>query len=173
MGSTKYISMIRIYQSSTSSYRWGQSRGITVYVSDDPSNWGSAVWTGTLNRGGWQQSRSFLAQGRYVKLVSKSTSSSQRLYEVQVQIPKGINPSTILLEGIYAPESAPYYIGWSTWLVVPFDGYDVLAALLLKGGHMAPGTYVISLGISAQLYDGTSISGSGTISVTAPEAPGP
>ena len=86
MGETINISRIRIYQHSwDSSRRWGQSDGIEVYVSDDPANWGSAVWTGTLNSGGWQYSGPFSAQGRYVKLYSRSDSSSQRLYEVEVE----------------------------------------------------------------------------------------
>jgi len=86
MGKTMNISRIRIYQSGTASYRWGQSNGIEVYVSDDPANWGSAVWTGTLNSGGWQSSGAFSKQGRYVRLYSRSTSSSQRFYEVEVEV---------------------------------------------------------------------------------------
>lgn len=89
LGETMSISRIRIYQSWASSDRWGQSNGIEVYVSDDPLNWGSAVWIGTLNYWGWQQSGTFSAQGRYVRLVSRSTSSSQRLYEVEVQTQVG------------------------------------------------------------------------------------
>ena len=54
-------------------------------MSDDPNDWGSAVWVGVLNSGGWQYTGSFSAQGRYVKLVSRSSSSNQRLYEVQVE----------------------------------------------------------------------------------------
>jgi hypothetical protein len=85
MGQTMNISQIRIYQSSTASYRWGGSSGVEVYVSNNPSSWGSAVWTGTLDASGWQQSGTFSAQGRYVRLRSLSTSSSQRLYEVDVK----------------------------------------------------------------------------------------
>jgi len=87
MGKTMNISRIRIYQYTgwDSSRRWGQSDGIEVYVSDDPNNWSSAVWTGTLNSGGWQYSGTFSAEGQYVKLVSLSSSSSQRLYEIEVE----------------------------------------------------------------------------------------
>jgi hypothetical protein len=85
MGKTINISRIRIYQHSWDSSRiWGQSSGLQVYVSDDPENWGSVVWTGTLDAEGWQESLPFSAEGRYVKLVSNSTSLSQRLYEVEV-----------------------------------------------------------------------------------------
>ncbi len=49
-----------------------------------------------------------------------------------------IDPATLRLEGLYEPESDPY-MSPSGRLVVPFDGYDVLEALLLKVGHMAPG----------------------------------
>lgn len=86
MGQTMDISRIQIYQSSTSLYRWGQSSGIEVYVSDNPGSWGSAVWVGTLNASGWRPSGTFSAVGRYIKLVSRSPSSSQRLYEVQVEV---------------------------------------------------------------------------------------
>jgi hypothetical protein len=83
MGQTMNISRIRIYQGS---YDWGGSDGIEVYISDDPANWGSAVWTGRIDGDGWVNSGQFQALGRYVKLVSKSNSSSQRLYEVQVEV---------------------------------------------------------------------------------------
>lgn len=82
MGQTMNISRIRIYQQS---YDWGDSSGIEVYVSDDPENWGSFVWTGQIDGWGWEYSGTFSAEGRYVKLVSLSTSSSQRLYEVEVE----------------------------------------------------------------------------------------
>jgi hypothetical protein len=173
MGQSTKITKIRIYQSSTSSYRWGQSSGIRVYVSNDPNNWGSYVWTGTLNSGGWRESGTFSATGRYVKLYSKSTSSSQRLYEVQVQKPGGIDPSTILLEGLYTPSSPPYYSYWGYVLCAPFHGDDVLAALLFKAGHMSPGQQYVYLTITANLYDGTPISGSGKITLTIPEPPPP
>ena len=88
MGQTRDISQIGIYQSSTASNRWGYQNNVEVYVSNDPNNWGSAVWTGRLDLGSnWQYSGTFSATGQYVKLVSKSTSSSQRLYEVQVKYP--------------------------------------------------------------------------------------
>jgi hypothetical protein len=85
MGQTMNISRIRIHQSGTPSYRWGQSAGVDVYVSDNPSSWGSAVWSGNLSGSDWQPSRTFSAQGRYVKLYSRSNSPSQRLYEVDVE----------------------------------------------------------------------------------------
>jgi hypothetical protein len=176
MGATTKISQIRIYQSSTSSYRWGRTYGLTVYVSDDPNNWGTAPWTGRLDYSyGWQTSGTFSAQGRYVKLVSKSSSSSQRLYELQVGTPIGIDPSTVLLEGLYSPESPPYYGGWwGKMLICPFNGNDVLTALYTKGGHMSPGqSYVISLTITAKLYDGTTVTGSASITLTIPSAPPP
>jgi hypothetical protein len=173
MGQSIPITKIRIYQSSYSTYRWGRSSGLSVYVSNDPNNWGSYVWTGKLDSSGWRETGTFSATGRYVKLVSKSTSSSQRLYEVQMRKPGGINPSTILLEGLYAPESPPYYGWWGSMLIVPFDGYDVLEALWFKGGgyHMSPGQHCINLEITANLYDGTAVSGTGAITLTIPEIP--
>ena len=85
MGQVHNISKIRIYQDSTPSNRWGQSNGIEVYVSNSTSSWGSAVWIGTLDSSGWQESGTFSKLGRYVRLYSRSTSSSQRLWEIQVR----------------------------------------------------------------------------------------
>jgi len=82
MGKTMNISKIRIYQGSDD---WGGSNGIDVYVSDDPGNWGSIVWTGRIDGSGWVESGTFSAMGRYVRLYSRSTSSSQRFYEVDVE----------------------------------------------------------------------------------------
>lgn len=122
MGETVSISRIRIYQSSTSSYRWGQSAGVEVYVSNDPDNWGSAVWIGTLNSGGWQASGAFSTQGRYVRLYSRSTSSSQRFYEVQVEVQERratieFNP----VERYQASFTYPLDLAWFG-AVVTFDG---------------------------------------------------
>ena len=86
MGSTMSISRIRIYQRD---YDWGGSAGIDVYVSDDPENWDSAVWTGRIDGYGWEYTGTFDAQGRYVKLVSKTNSADRRLYEVQVEVQEG------------------------------------------------------------------------------------
>ena len=82
MGETMNISRIRIYQRS---YDWGGSSGIEVYVSDDPEDWGSLLWTGRIDGYGWEYSGTFSAEGRYVRLVSLSTSDSRRFYEVQVE----------------------------------------------------------------------------------------
>jgi hypothetical protein len=86
MGVSVNVSKLRIYQDiSSSTYWWGQSYGIEVYVSDNPSSWGSAVWVGILNASGWQETGTFNKKGRYVRLRSLSTSRYQRLYEVQIQ----------------------------------------------------------------------------------------
>jgi hypothetical protein len=83
LGETMNVSRIRIYQSS---YDWGSTAGINIYVSNDPQNWGSAVWTGRVDGDGWVASGQFQAQGRYIKLESRSNSASQRLIEVQVEV---------------------------------------------------------------------------------------
>jgi len=122
MGQTMDISRIRIYQSGGSSYYWGGSSGIEVYVSNNPGSWGSAVWIGTLNSGGWQQSGSFSAQGRYVRLYSRSTSSSQRLYEVQVQVAQ--RQTTIEFNPVERYQASFTYARDVTWrgAIVTFDG---------------------------------------------------
>ena len=84
MGATMNLSKMRIYQGS---YDWGGSDDVEVYVSDDPENWGSAVWTGPMDRwgSGWKESGQFDAEGRYVKLVSNTDNRDRRLYEVQFE----------------------------------------------------------------------------------------
>jgi len=84
MGETSSVSRIRIYQDLDD---WGGSSGIEIYVSDNLLSWGSPVWSGRIDRygEGWEESGAFSAEGRYVKLVSLSTSSQQKLYEVDVE----------------------------------------------------------------------------------------
>jgi len=67
-----------------------------------------------------------------------------------------IATSTILLEGLYSPSSEPY--DRKNRVVVPFDGYDVLAAAILKAGHLTPGSHLIFLTITGELKDGTPFS---------------
>lgn len=127
LGESINISRIRIYQhTSTSTYRWGYPDGIEVYVSDNPNSWGSAVWVGTLNSGGWQESGPFNKKGRYVRLYSRSTSSSQRLYEVQVEVKEAraiieFNP----IERFSVAFKFPLDITWYG-AVVNFDATDMI-----------------------------------------------
>jgi hypothetical protein len=81
MGSTKTITKIKLFQ--VAGYRWGESSGLTVYVGDDPANLGASVWDGVLNADGWQESGAFSKDGRYIKLVTKTPASYQRMYEFQ------------------------------------------------------------------------------------------
>lgn len=88
---------------------------------------------------------------------------------------RDIDPSTILLEGVYSPdpEVEPYLSFWGLMLVVSFDGLDVVNALLIKGGHLSPGENIIYLEITGQTYGGKSFAESGRISLIAPEGPPP
>jgi hypothetical protein len=79
-----------------------------------------------------------------------------------------------LLEGLYSPISAPYDLPnkQGSWIVVPFDGYDVIAALITKVGHMTPGQgYLVFLEVTGQTIDGKTFStgSSGAIWLTDPE----
>ena len=73
-----------------------------------------------------------------------------------------IDTSTILLEGRYSPSSEPYdHPRVRSRVVVPFDGYDVLEAALIKlvhEGPLVPGSYQVFLEITGQLKDGTPFS---------------
>lgn len=83
-----------------------------------------------------------------------------------------IDVATLRLEGIYSPVGDTS-ISTSSRLIVPFDGLDVVTALLVKLPHMGPGEYRIDLEISGALVDGTPFSGSGGINVVVPELPPP
>ena len=85
-----------------------------------------------------------------------------------------IEASSILLEGTYPsisdPSDLPNKSG--AWVVVSFDGYDVLAAAITKAGHMTVGqTYLVFLEVTGQLKDGTPFSTgmSGAIVIFDPE----
>lgn len=88
-----------------------------------------------------------------------------------------IDTSTIRLEGVYSPSAEPYDLPKKgKRVVVPFDGYDVLTAALLKAGHMAPGSAnLIFLEITGQLKDGRPFRTgmSGCIVIFVPELPPP
>jgi len=88
-----------------------------------------------------------------------------------------IDTSTLLLEGMYTPSGTPYLLsGTPPRLAVPFDGADVLRALLSKAPHMAPGEYRILLTITGNLkteYGGTAFSGDGGINLIVPDVSPP
>ena len=88
MGSTKTITKIKLFQ--VAGYRWGEASGLTVYVGDDPASLGAAVWDGVLNANGWQESGAFSKDGRYIKLVTKTPASYQRMYEFQALVETAI-----------------------------------------------------------------------------------
>lgn len=87
-----------------------------------------------------------------------------------------IDTSTIRLEGRYSPSAEPYdHPRVRPRVVVPFDGYDVLEAAILKSGHMTPGTHLVFLEITGLLKDGTPFSSgsSGCIVLFVPDNPPP
>ena len=88
-----------------------------------------------------------------------------------------LDPSTILLEGLYSPSAPAYNATHGPRLVVPFNGADVKAALYAKlpthMGMLIPGTYKIQLVITGQLYTGETVQGDGPITVTVPSPPPP
>jgi hypothetical protein len=87
-----------------------------------------------------------------------------------------VDTSTILLEGRYSPSSEPY--DRKNVVVVPFDGYDVLEAAILKLVHMGPltpGSHQVFLEVTGLLKDGTPFNSgmSGCIIVFVPDCPPP
>jgi hypothetical protein len=88
-----------------------------------------------------------------------------------------IDPTTILLEGVYEPiYELIHNATHGPRLIVPFSGSDVKAALDSKlpihMGILPPGRYRISLEITGQLYTGETFRGSGVIVVTVTESNG-
>ncbi len=126
MGETMTINKIKIYQSSRSQRRWGRSQGIQLWVSDDPEDWGDIVWEGTLDAPGWRQSGEFEAQGRYIRLRSKSDYKWQRFYEIEVGLPGPLDRVTIEFNPVARFPTAFTYPLDVTWhgAVVTFDGED-------------------------------------------------
>jgi len=104
MGETKTITKIRLYQR-TSLVLWGGDTGLYVYVSDDPADFGDAVWEGILNTpSSWNESGAFSKNGRYIKLLTKFGSSSERMYEFDAYAeavgppPAAVKP--VLMDGL-------------------------------------------------------------------------
>ena len=89
-----------------------------------------------------------------------------------------IDTSTILLEGLYSPSGTPTILETSPpRMSVPFNGNDVIRAVLGKLDHMEPGyTYHISLTITGNLkpeYGGNRFSGDGAINLVVPDVSPP
>lgn len=85
-----------------------------------------------------------------------------------------INCSTILLEGIHSPSGTCTPDESGVKLIVPFNGYDVVAAIWSKIGHMSPGqNFTISLEITGALYNEDAFSGTGKIEYIVNELPPP
>jgi hypothetical protein len=126
MGETMTINKIRIYQSGQSSRRWGQSQGIQLWVSDDPEDWGDIVWEGVLDASGWRESAGFEAQGRYIRLLSKSDYRLQRFYEIEVGLPGPTDRVTIEFSPVARFPAFFTHPLDTTWYgaVVTFDGDD-------------------------------------------------
>jgi hypothetical protein len=79
MGETKRITQVRLYSDGT--YRFGRTTGLYVYVGDDPADLGDAVLEDIVDATGWWESGAFDKNGRYIKLLSKSNSADQLIYE--------------------------------------------------------------------------------------------
>jgi hypothetical protein len=89
-----------------------------------------------------------------------------------------LDASSILLEGVYAPSGAPYDLPSksASWVVVPFNGYDVLIAAITKIGHMTVGqSYMVFLTVTGKTIDGTPFDtgSSGAVIIYDPEVSPP
>jgi len=93
--------------------------------------------------------------------------------------PDQIDTTTILLEGTHSPSATPYPSGHGPKMIVPFNGWDVKAAIATKlpehMGIFIPGRYRIELELSGYLlpaYGEEPFRGIGIITVTVPESGG-
>jgi len=115
MGTSRQITQIQLYYSGTNPYYcWGGDNGITVYVSDNYSNWVDNVWEGTLPLAvGWQQSGIFSKNGRYIKLVDKYNVVYQYMYEFQAYAEVIVKPTKPTLhlpsDGTKTNDNTPYF----------------------------------------------------------------
>jgi len=86
LGGTKVVTRVRLYQMFPYIYCWGQEEGLSVYVSNDPEDWGDAVWEGAMYASYWQETGPFEKVGRYVRLVSKSDYVAQTMMEFDAEV---------------------------------------------------------------------------------------
>ena len=91
MGATKIITKIRFYDGSY----WGGTYGLSVYVSDNPADWGTPVWEGVRTGIGWVESDAFEKNGRYIKLVTKASVSAQRFHEFDALVAGATHYKTV------------------------------------------------------------------------------
>ena len=137
LGLTREVRGIRIYQGATS--LWGRALGLYGYVSDDPADWGAAVWEGTLNSPMWPQSGEFSKDGRYIKLLSKSNASSQWMFQFQAvvgeeELELKIKPALLKVENLLAT-SGLFRGGTQIGEPKKAPG-DTFAALMLGNGSI-------------------------------------
>jgi hypothetical protein len=94
MGQSVTVTQVRIYQDHDSDDRWPVGDGnarVDVYVSDNPTIWGTVVldnWDAN-NGEGWQASGTFSATGRYIRLETTSDSGDAehaRMYEFEAKV---------------------------------------------------------------------------------------
>jgi len=84
-----------------------------------------------------------------------------------------VDLTSFKLEGKYTNSSPVYMHPFKDRLVVPFDGDDVVEAILAKLPHLAPGIYIVSLEVSGKLTSGKTFRGTGVITFTYPDYPPP
>jgi len=84
LGSTKTISKLRLYQGGIP---FGYNVSVSIFVSDNPADWGTAVWVGSMVGSlPWVESGAFSRAGRYIKILSGSNNRWQSLFEFQIGI---------------------------------------------------------------------------------------
>ena len=77
-----------------------------------------------------------------------------------------INMSSILLEGVLAPEKTRNF---GFVCIAYFDGNAMVQILVAQLSHVAPGCYKVSLTVSGKLINGTPFYGTDIIKVVVPK----
>lgn len=119
MGESKSITKIQIYGDAKTENNFGQDVGMFVYISDNPEDFGDAVWEGALYGAGWKESDSFSKSGRYIKLLSKTYGEQESILEFDAYAE--VVGVTYKVEGV-TRNSAGAVLGGCT--VVLFDADD-------------------------------------------------
>jgi len=83
LGESRTVTQFEIYLN-TKVGTWG-TEGMLVYVSENTTDWGDNVWEGELKGTpkGWKGTAGFSKLGRYIKLVSQSLGTDEKMIDVR------------------------------------------------------------------------------------------
>ena len=130
LGETKNVTRIRLFQHDLEPF--GGNIGFRVYVSDDPTDFGTPVWEGpAVAAFEWQECVGFSKSGRYIKVESLDNKQWQYIIEFQAYVELAPPTYTLTISatpgGTTNPPPGPYqYAEGDTVTVeaIPDLGYN-------------------------------------------------